>query len=259
MPLTIQDPITDVSFNEWLDAVDGSYCTSQGGDDFTYDPQLPNPFPGGFPDHSCGTISNATRPHVVSNSQAVHEYFFSEFYLERQCNEFAKLGLMGVSVLYAAGNTGVAGVRGYCLDDNGMCIHFFGLFIARIFRVWYHMILTNLFFIGSLNLNGTNFTPNWPASCPWVTVVGGTQVKPGATASKSSSIPSESSNSSARSQPEEVWNQDLTSRFFESSGGGFSNHFPSPAYQCSAVQAYLQVLGHDGKFNVNGVGFLFVQ
>jgi len=109
--------------------MDGSYCTSQGGDDFTYDPQLPNPFPGGFPDHSCGTIPNATRPHVVSNSQAAHEYFFSEFYLERQCNEFAKLGLMGVSVLYSAGNTGVAGQRGYCLDDNGV------FFLAGFLRI----------------------------------------------------------------------------------------------------------------------------
>ncbi|KIM47038.1 hypothetical protein M413DRAFT_268272 [Hebeloma cylindrosporum] len=208
--------ITDISFNEWLDAMDGSYCTSQGGDDFTYDPQLPNPFPGGFADHSCGTIPNATRPLVVSNSQAAHEYFFSEFYLKRQCNEFAKLGMMGVTILYAAGNTGVAGQRGYCLDDNG-----------------------------SLNLNGTNFTPNWPASCPWVTVVGGTQVKPSAASSNTST---------AGSHPEEVWNQDLTSGFFESSGGGFSNHFDSPAYQHSAVQAYLKALGKDGKGKFNAKG-----
>jgi tripeptidyl-peptidase-1 len=124
--------IEDVSFNEWPDAIDGSYCTSQGGDDFTYDPQLPSPFPGGFADHSCGTIPNATRPLVVSNSQAVHEYFFSEFYLQRQCNEFAKLGLMGVSVLYSAGNTGVAGTRGYCLDDNG--VSFFTSFVKHTFQ-----------------------------------------------------------------------------------------------------------------------------
>jgi len=122
--------IEDVSFNEWLDAIDGSYCTSQGGDDFTYDPQLPSPFPGGFADHSCGTIPNATRPLVVSNSQAAHEYLFSGFYLERQCNEFAKLGLMGVSVLYSAGNTGVAGMRGYCLDDNGV-----SFFLSRFLSI----------------------------------------------------------------------------------------------------------------------------
>ena len=61
------------------------------------------------------------------------------------------------------------------------------------------------------------------------------------------------------SQPEEVWNQDLTMGFFKSSGGRFSNRFLSPAYQCSAVQGYLRVLGNDGKgkFNVKGVGFSF--
>ena len=123
------------------------------------------------------------------------------------------------------------------------------------------MILTKLFFVGSLNLNGTNFTPNWPASCPWVTVVGGTQVKPSAAASNSSSTSSGSSKStsSVGSQTEEVWNQDLTSGFFVSSGGGFSNRFSSPAYQRSAVQADLRVLGNDGKgkFNVKGVDFHF--
>ena len=51
------------SLNEWLDAVDGSYCTFDGGDDFVFDPQLPNPLPGGFMDHSCGTAKapNVTR------------------------------------------------------------------------------------------------------------------------------------------------------------------------------------------------------
>lgn len=68
-------------------------------------------------EHSCGTVKP---PNVVSNSQSDEEYRLPEFYLQRQCNEFAKLGLMGVTVLYSAGNTGVAGATtGYCLDDNG--------------------------------------------------------------------------------------------------------------------------------------------
>lgn len=112
------------SLNEWLDAVDGSYCTSDGGDDFTFDPQLPNPLPGGFKDHSCGTVK---APNVVSNSQAVDEHAYTAFYRQRQCNEFAKLGLMGVTVLYSAGNTGTSGTNtglsgtqsGYCIDENG--------------------------------------------------------------------------------------------------------------------------------------------
>ncbi|RDB30132.1 Tripeptidyl-peptidase sed1 [Hypsizygus marmoreus] len=181
------------SFNEWLDAVDASYCTSNGGDDFTYDPQLPNPRPGGLNEHSCGALNP---PNVVSNSQADHEYRFSQFYLERQCAEFGKLGLMGVTVLYAAGNTGVSGAQsGYCLDRNG-----------------------------AMNLNATNFNPAWPASCPWVTTVGGTQVKANATVAPGA---------------EEVWNEDLTSGFFLSGGGGFSNRFTTPGYQKHAVKGFL--------------------
>ncbi|KAF8889616.1 peptidase S8/S53 domain-containing protein [Infundibulicybe gibba] len=47
-------------------------------------------------------------------------------------------------------------VDGYCLDDNG-----------------------------SMNLNGTHFKPGWPASCPWVTAVGGTQVRANASTTQS--------------------------------------------------------------------------
>ncbi|KJA23154.1 hypothetical protein HYPSUDRAFT_40323 [Hypholoma sublateritium FD-334 SS-4] len=206
------------SMNEWLDAVDGSYCTSGGGDDLTFDPQLPNPLPGGFKDHSCGT---AKVPNVVSNSQAVDEHAYTAFYRQRQCNEFAKLGLMGVTVLYAAGNTGTSGTNtgisgtqsGYCIDDNG-----------------------------SVNLNATNFNPAWPASCPWITAVGGTQVKANATIGNA---------------PEEVWNQDMTMGFFVSGGGGFSNHFPTPDYQKTAVANYLKFLAKNDPttlqhFNTKG-------
>jgi tripeptidyl-peptidase-1 len=107
-----------LSFNDWLDAVDGAYCTSDGGDDLAFDPQFPDPtIVGGFQGHSCGTVKP---PLVISNSRADYEYRLSPFYEERQCNEFAKLGLMGVTVLFSSGNVGAAGtLRGYCLDDNG--------------------------------------------------------------------------------------------------------------------------------------------
>jgi tripeptidyl-peptidase-1 len=107
-----------LSFNEWLDAVDGSYCTSDGGDDLAFDPQFPDPtFAGGVQEHSCGTVKPLF---VISNSRADYEYRLTPFYEQRQCNEFAKLGLMGVTVLFSAGNVGAAGTtRGYCLDDNG--------------------------------------------------------------------------------------------------------------------------------------------
>ncbi|KAG5646730.1 hypothetical protein DXG03_002412 [Asterophora parasitica] len=202
------------SFNEWLDAVDGSYCTYKGGDDLTYDPTLPNPLPGGLDKHDCGTVK---APYVVSNSQATHEYAFSQFYLERQCAEFGKLGLLGTTVIYSAGNVGTAGTQsGYCLDKNG-----------------------------SMNPNATLFNPSWPASCPFITAVGGTQVKKG-----SAAVPG----------AEEVWNQEIIPGFFQSGGGGFSNRFSTPAYQKTAVQSYLQKLkksdpAHLKLFNNQGRGY----
>jgi len=113
-------------------------------------------------------------------------------------------------------------------------------FLLRFLNIHFKFHNSNEIFSSySLNfLNGTNFTPDWPASCPWVTMVGGTQVKPSAAASNSPSTPSGSGKI-------KVWNQDLTGGFFVSSGGGFSNRFPSPAYQRSAVQGYLRVAsGH---------------
>ncbi|KAJ7264075.1 peptidase S8/S53 domain-containing protein [Mycena haematopus] len=182
-----------LSFNEWLDAVDGSYCTSGGGDDFTFDPQFPNLPIGDFQAHSCGTVKP---PYVISNSRADYEYRLSPFYTQRQCIEFGKLGLMGVTVLFSAGNVGAAGTtRGYCLDDNGSC---------------------------SVNLNATHFNPGWPAACPWITAVGGTQVK--------ANISGASANGVAQ---EEVWN---------SGGGGFSNRFAMPQYQEASVNAFLKQL-----------------
>jgi tripeptidyl-peptidase-1 len=61
---------------------------------------------------------------------------------------------------------------------------------------------------------------------------------------------------------EEVWNQDLTHGFFESGGGGFSNRFPMPEYQKSAVSAFLKKLEKTNPeqlkhFDPRGVRFIF--
>ncbi|KAF9467748.1 subtilisin-like protein [Collybia nuda] len=203
------------SFNQWLDAVDGSYCTFEGGDDFTYDPIIPSPFPGGLLKKDCGIIKP---PHVVSNSQSDHENRFSQFYLQRQCNEFAKLGLMGTTVIYSSGNTGTTGPQsGLCLDDNG-----------------------------SMTYNGTKFLSGWPAACPWITAVGGTQVKANTTV--------------ARPGTEEVWNEEVAPGVFFSGGGGFSNRFPTPSYQKNNVENFLKNLKKNDPaqlkhFNNNGRAF----
>ncbi|KAF8868618.1 peptidase S8/S53 domain-containing protein [Mucidula mucida] len=72
----------------------------------------------------------------------------------------------------------------------------------------------------------TTFVPTFPATCPWQTAVGATTY----------------------TNPE--IGADL-------SGGGFSNYFPSPSYQTSAVNSYLTELGsvYSGLYNTSGRGF----
>ena len=66
--------------------------------------------------------------------------------------------------------------------------------------------------------NSTQFIPLFPSSCPYVTSVGGT----------------------VGFDPEVVA-YDPRNKY--SSGGGFSNYFPRPAFQASAVEAYLEKIG----------------
>jgi len=86
------------------------------------------------------------------------------------CNLFSQLGARGVSVLVASGDSGV----------------------------------------GTTCRVGSNktFTASFPASCPWVTVVGGT----------------------TGNRPEEAWS---------GSGGGFSSIFGRPSYQNDTVNNWL--------------------
>jgi len=43
----------------------------------------------------------------------------SYLYTHRQCAEYAKLGMMGVTVVYSSGDFGVAGNGGLCLNPDG--------------------------------------------------------------------------------------------------------------------------------------------
>ena len=109
----------------------------------------------------------------------------------RTCSLFAQLGARGVSVIFASGDTGVGSA---CETNDGK--------------------------------NTTRFLPIFPASCPFVTTVGGTfHVQPERAASFSS--------------------------------GGFSDRFPRPAYQRDAVDQYLARLGSrwEGLYNPGGRGF----
>lgn len=76
---------------------------------------------------------------MISISYAGEEFDFSPSYQERQCNEYMKLGLQGVSVVFCSGDNGVADNFNFCISEDPPI-----------------------------------FSPGWPQNCPYVTVVGAT-------------------------------------------------------------------------------------
>ncbi|KAH8112254.1 subtilisin-like protein [Phellopilus nigrolimitatus] len=144
------DLVEGAGFDNWLDAVDASFCTFEGGDDPTQDGIYPDTLPGGFDQpESCGIIKP---PNVVSVSYGQDEITISAKSAMRQCTEYGKIGLMGTTVLYSSGDFGVAGFGNLCLTENG-----------------------------TETASGTRFNPTFPSGCPFVTSVGATQVNPNST------------------------------------------------------------------------------
>ncbi|KAJ8502390.1 hypothetical protein ONZ45_g11805 [Pleurotus djamor] len=131
------------SFNNFLNAIDGSYCSFQGGDDPFQDVPYPDTRSGGYKAKDCGTVKPAN---VISTSYGYNEADLSPNYATRQCAEYAKLGLMGVTMVFSSGDYGVAGTAGGCRSENGA------------------------------DWDGPIFNPGFPASCPFVTTVGATQI-----------------------------------------------------------------------------------
>ncbi|KAL9093238.1 MAG: hypothetical protein Q9159_000415 [Coniocarpon cinnabarinum] len=185
------------TFNIFLDALDASYCT-------------PDPNEGGYKGPlQCGgaPISN-----VFSFSYNQIEGALPEFYQRRQCQEWMKLGLQGVSVLFASGDSGVAnrynaGYQNSCLNENDLYV----------------------------DENGTRYSPSFPDNCPYVTVVGGTDLIDGTVAGGERAV----------AEPNAT-NPKLD--FY--SGGGFSNIFEVPDYQKDAVSNYLSQYAPDYGPNV---------
>ncbi|KAJ7620281.1 subtilisin-like protein [Roridomyces roridus] len=130
-------------------------------------------------------------PSIVTSSYGFTESDVGVALATKLCNGYASLGARGVSVLFSSGDGGVRGNH----DDLSQC-------------------------------NLTTFIPVFPASCPWVTTVGGTQ----------------------GFKPEIAVN--LTS-------GGFSNFFPRPSYQEHEVSSFLKTIPEDfpGVFNTSGRGY----
>jgi tripeptidyl-peptidase-1 len=112
-----------------------------------------------------------------------------------------KLGLQGVSVLFASGDNGVAGHDG-CLGPKKDI--FSPTFPAKSDPTPHNM--------GSIKIDMI------ASSCPYITSVGGTKVLP----------------EHAPSVPESaLYNSD--GKNILSSGGGFSNVFQAPSYQTAAI------------------------
>lgn len=167
------------------------------------------PQPGYVPDQATPTNTNEpylawvqymlgldSLPNVVSTSYGDDEQTVSPQYAKSVCDSFAQLGAKGVSLLFSSGDNGV-GNSGACVSNNGT--------------------------------NARTFLPAFPASCPYVTTIGGTY----------------------KTAPEVAA---LDGSF--TSGGGFSTYFARPAYQEAAVTKYLSANQnfpkYAGLFNLSG-------
>ncbi|KAI0093129.1 subtilisin-like protein [Irpex rosettiformis] len=125
------------SFNDFLDALDGTYCAVHRNDSSDND------------GHDCGTV---TPTWIISTSYYFSEQQLTDAYKTRQCAEYAKLGLMGVTVLYSTGDNGVASGGNMCLFQNGT---------------------------ESSSPEAKRFSPTFPSTCPFITGVGATQIVAG--------------------------------------------------------------------------------
>ncbi|KAH9053091.1 subtilisin-like protein [Lactarius vividus] len=127
-------------------------------------------------------------PQTISISYGASEYNVPPEYSMAVCTLFAQLGVRGVSVLFPTGDDGVGD---NCEDES----------------------------------ENVRFVPEFPASCPYLTAVGGTT----------------------------DYDLEVAASL---SGGGFSDHFPRPAYQDAAVSAFLERQGtqYAGLYNPKGRG-----
>ncbi|KAH9014657.1 subtilisin-like protein [Lactarius pseudohatsudake] len=133
-------------------------------------------------------IARENIPQTISVPFGADEIDVPLEYATAVCDLFAQLGTRGVSVLFASGDDGVGNAKN--CEVNGK----------------------------------VQFIPMYPASCPYVTSVGGT------------------------TEAEEIG--------ASLSGGGFLFHFPRPKYQEEDVPVYLEHLGdqYDGLYNPAGRG-----
>lgn len=138
--------------------------------------------------HYLINLPDSELPSVLATSYGEIEQSVPPSYARSVCNLFAQLGARGVSVIYSSGDSGVGET---CLSNDGK--------------------------------GRTKFQPIFPASCPFVTAVGGV----------------------------EGINPEIALDF---STGGFSDIFSRPEYQDQAVNGYFDRLGDQwsGLYNRHG-------
>ncbi|KAL5340945.1 peptidase S8/S53 domain-containing protein [Aspergillus crustosus] len=136
-------------------------------------------------------LNQSSLPQVISTSYGENEQTIPEAYARTVCNLYAQLGSRGVSVIFSSGDSGVGSA---CATNDGS--------------------------------NTTHFNPQFPATCPWVTSVGGV-------------------------------NGTAPERGIYFSSGGFSDLWERPQYQDAAVGSYLEKLGPKQAqyFNRHGRAF----
>lgn len=135
-------------------------------------------------------LPDSELPQTITSSYGEDEQSVPEPYARKVCDMFGQLGLRGVSILISSGDTGPGSA---CQTNDGK--------------------------------NTTRFLPIFPASCPYVTSVGGTTFI----------------------EPE---------RAVSFSSGGFSDLWERPGWQNNAVKGYLNFLGEKwkGLYNSDGRG-----
>jgi len=142
-------------------------------------------------------------PYVISTSYGDSEITMSKAYAEHVCRNFAQIGARGTTMFVSSGDSGVGG-DGTCFSNDGK--------------------------------KKAMFLPSFPASCPFVTVVGASQ----------------------GFAPEVAALRTFSDGSRYTSGGGFSNYFTRPSYQDAIIKTYLNTLPkgqYAGLYNPNGRGY----
>jgi tripeptidyl-peptidase-1 len=183
----------DIQYTEGLSfPTPNIYFSTGGSPPFKPDSQTPTNTNEPYSDWLDFILKQDKVPQTFTTSYGDDEQTVPPDYARSVCNRFAQLGARGSSILFSSGDFGVGG--GDCKTNDGK--------------------------------DKVQFQPIFPASCPFVTAVGGTtKVNPEVVASFS--------------------------------GGGFSNYFAQPGYQKAAVSQFLKGLGdkYRGLFNKTGRGF----